>query len=197
MSNATMDESVENTKRQIRTLVNEIADLSKSGCEPHEFYPAVLQRIVAALAAPGGAVWLVDGGALKLSYQVQTQPAEIAEDTEASKAHLRLLGQLMQQAKPELVPPNAAFGDQGQMANPTAFLLVLAPLMAGTKPVGIIEVFQRPDTQVDAQRGYLRFIEHIAKLITDWLKGHALQEVSSRQQLWQQAMSSRDWFTIA
>ncbi len=187
MSNATMDESVENTKRQIRTLVNEIADLSKTDCSPGEYYPAVLQRIVAALAAPGGAVWLAEEGTLRSSYQIQTQPPEVVGDTDEAKSHSRLLNQVMVQGNPELVPPKSVFGDKDQLSNPTAYLLVLAPLLAGTKPVGIIEVYQRADTQIDAQRGYLRFIEHISKLIADWLKGHAFQEVSTRQQMWQQA----------
>ncbi|MEL7337359.1 MAG: hypothetical protein AAFN70_14285, partial [Planctomycetota bacterium] len=53
-------ESIEDTKRQIRGLVNEIAALAKSGATAEEFYPEFLQRILSALAAPGGAVWLLD-----------------------------------------------------------------------------------------------------------------------------------------
>ncbi|MFN9912528.1 MAG: hemolysin D, partial [Pirellulaceae bacterium] len=37
----------------------------------------------------------------------------------------------------------------------------------------------------DAQRGYLRFIEHMVKIIGEWLKGHALQRVSDQQSLLQ------------
>jgi hypothetical protein len=48
-----------------------------------------------------------------------------------------------------------------------------------------MEVFQRADSQPDAQRGYLRFIEHMVKIIGEWLKGHALQRVSDRQSLLQ------------
>ncbi len=53
-------QTVEETKQQIRGLVNEIAALSKSGATAEEYYPELLQRIVTALAAPGGAVWLLD-----------------------------------------------------------------------------------------------------------------------------------------
>ena len=48
-------QTVEETKQQIRGLVNEIAALSKSGATAEEFYPELLQRIVTALAAAGGA----------------------------------------------------------------------------------------------------------------------------------------------
>ena len=47
-------QTVEETKQQIRLLVNEIAALSKSGSPAEEFYPGLLQRIITALAAVGG-----------------------------------------------------------------------------------------------------------------------------------------------
>ena len=52
-------ELVEQTKQQIRNLVREIAQITKSDVAPSEFYNAVLNRIVSALAAVGGAVWTV------------------------------------------------------------------------------------------------------------------------------------------
>ena len=60
MSSVPSQESVEQTKRQIRTLVQEISDMSKGDAAPAEFYPSVLQRIVQALVANGGAIWLVE-----------------------------------------------------------------------------------------------------------------------------------------
>ncbi len=187
MSSTITDDGVEETKRQIRTLVNEIAELSKAGTSPNEYYPAVLQRIIAALAAQGGAVWLVENNTLRMAYKILTQPEGITDASENANRHARLLGHVMQQNQPELVPPNSEFGEKNELSNPTPFLLVLAPLVTGTQAVGIIEVFQRPDTQFEAQRGYLRFIEHISKLIADWLKAHAFQAVTSRQAMWQQA----------
>ena len=44
-------ETIEKTKQQIRGLVGEIAQLSKSDMGPEEFYAAFLQRVVQALAA--------------------------------------------------------------------------------------------------------------------------------------------------
>ena len=56
MSSGPSDENVEQTKRRIRTLVNEVTELSKSDIKAGEYYPAVLQKIIAALAAEGGAI---------------------------------------------------------------------------------------------------------------------------------------------
>ena len=51
---------IEQTKQQIRTLVNEIAQLAKSEVAPEEFHAEFLPRVVSALAAIGGAVWTFD-----------------------------------------------------------------------------------------------------------------------------------------
>ena len=55
-------ETIEQTKQQIRTLVSEISQLSKSELTAEEYYAAFLQRIVSALAAIGGAIWLASEG---------------------------------------------------------------------------------------------------------------------------------------
>ena len=52
---------LEQTKNQIRKLVAEIADLAESDIQPAEFYVEFLNRAVAAVAATGGAFWMLDG----------------------------------------------------------------------------------------------------------------------------------------
>ena len=54
---------VEQTKQQIRNLVREIAQISRTDISPVDYYDALLTRVVSALAAVGGAIWTVgDGG---------------------------------------------------------------------------------------------------------------------------------------
>ncbi len=188
MSSTPSDDSVERTKQQIRGLVNEISELAKSDVEADEFYPSILQKIVAALAAMGGAIWLLDkDGAMRLSYQIQIDPLLTDGSNEDAIRHGRLLGRVMSQGKAELIPPHSSFGDQHEFANPTQFLLVMTPLAGDKRPTGVMEIFQRGDSQPDAQRGYLRFIEHMGKIIGEWLKGQSLQTVSDRHGLLQNA----------
>jgi hypothetical protein len=184
MSSIPNEENVEETKRQIKSLVAEISELSKSDIAADEYYPNVLQKIIAALAANGGAIWLLDGeGAMRLSYQIRMDSALSDGGNPDAVRHSRLLARVMQQGKPELIPPQSSFGENQELANPTINLLILAPLIGSKQAVGVMEIFQRGDSQPDAQRGYLRFIDHMAKLIAEWLKGHALQKVSDRQDL--------------
>lgn len=188
MSSSATDENVEQTKRRIRTLVSEITELSKSETTAADYYPAVLQRIISALAAEGGAVWLVDpDGAMRLAHQIQLDPILMQSGTPESMQHGRLIGRLMAQGRAELVPPYSGSGEADGEGNPTAHLLVTAPLASSKQTVGLLEILQRANSPAEAQRGYLRFLEHMTKLIGEWLQSHTLQQVSTRQEMWQQA----------
>ena len=188
MASGPSDENVENTKRHIRTLVNEITELSKSDAKAAEYYPAVLQRIISALAASGGAVWLVDPeGSMRLAHQIQMDPSLMQANNQEAMLHGRLLTRLFSQGRAELIPPMSGSGEEAGEGNPTRYLLVTAPLVSSKQPVGLLEVMQRPDSPAEAQRGYLRFLEHMTKLMGEWIQGHALQQVSNRQEMWQQS----------
>jgi hypothetical protein len=155
---------------------------------PDEFYPAFLQRIVSALVAVGGAVWtLGEGKRLQLAYQINISESLQNSDSEEAQQHLKLLTMAMARPEGMLAPPLSAHGDAGMGANPTRYLLVLGPLVADGQVEGIVEVFQRADSQAAAQRGYLRFLMQMCELAGDWLKSKKLKQFSDRQSLWVQA----------
>lgn len=181
-------ETLEQTKSLIKTLVNEISDLSKTDIPADQFYPAVLQRIVQALAAIGGAIWLLDEQKrLRLSYQLNIAENLLDQDGEDAQKHGKLLARMLNNRASELVPPGAMIGQEQAEGNPTKFLLVISPLSSSKDVVGMIEVFQRPEAPPPTQRGYLRFLEQMCQLVGGWLKSQTLQRVAGRQQLWQQA----------
>lgn len=189
MSTTPSQETVDQTKQQIRALINEIAELSRSESDAEEFFPQVLKRVVDALAAIGGAIWLVDeeDGALKLSYQINVNQELLEAENEDANKHGRLLTRLYSRGNSELVPPNSMLGEEQNEGNPSSYLLVVSPLRSGAQPAGLIEVFQRPNSAPNIQRGYLRFLDQMAGLIGEWLKGRTLQKVSDRQLMWQKA----------
>jgi hypothetical protein len=180
-------ELVEQTKQQIRNLVREIAQLSKSELEPTEFYDAVLNRLVTALAAVGGAVWTFnDNGQLDLEYQINLLETKLAENREGQIRHSRLLRKVMTSGEGMLVAPQSGSGNDEDGGNPTDFLLVLGPLKADQETHGIIEIFQRPGGSTNVQRGYLRFLLQMCELAGDYLKTRKLRQISDRQSLWSQ-----------
>ncbi len=180
-------DTVEETKQQIRALVNEIASLSKSGMPAEEYYPQLLQRIIAALAAPGGAIWLFDQERdLRITYQINAAEA-VLEEGEDGQRHKRLIRRIAANGQGLLVPPYSGTTDAEGEGNPTRFLLVVAPLRGESQVEGLIEVFQRPDSQPRTQQGYLKFLLQMAEVVSEWLKGHQLKALGTRQVLWQQA----------
>ena len=185
---AVNSETIEQTKQQIRGLVSEIAQLSKSDLSPQEYYAAFMQRIVSALAAMGGAVWTAtEDQQLEVTYQINLDPTLIDPEAEEASRHLQLLNHVISSGEPQLIPPQSGEGEQDGAGNPTHFLLVLAPLWSDRKVEGIIEIFQRPDAQPATQRGYLRFLLQMCELAGEWMKSQKLKQFSDRHSLWAQA----------
>ncbi len=183
-------QTIEETKAQIRGLVNEIASLVKAGAPADEFYPELLTRIITALAAHGGAVWLLDEDRqLSLQYQINAEPSILSDDSDDATRHTRLIQRAANSGQSLLVPPYSGTTDADAHGNPTRHLLVLGALTHDDNKDGLIEIFQRPDTAPDTQRGYLRFLEQMCGMASDWLRGQKLQKLGDRQVLWQQSDS--------
>jgi hypothetical protein len=180
-------ELVEQTKQQIRNLVREIAQISKSEVGPQEFYDAVLNRVVTALAAIGGAVWTVtESGQLALEYQINLQETHLDKSEEDQVRHGRLLRKVITSGEGLLMAPHSGSGNVDDGANPTDFLLVLGPLKTANETAGVLEIFQRPGSNTNVQRGYLRFLLQMCELASEYLKSRKLQHFTDRQALWAQ-----------
>jgi len=181
-------ETIEKTKQQIRGLVGEIAQLSKSDLAPEEFYAAFLQRVVQALAAVGGAVYVMgEGNRPQLTYQMNLSPNLLDKDSEDASKHYRLLDYVAASKQGQLVPPLSGGADERMGGNPTRQLLVVSPMGHDGSVDGLIEIFQRPDTQPATQRGYLRFLQQMCELAGEWFKNRKLRDLGDRHSLWAQA----------
>ncbi len=176
---------VQQTKLQIRTLVNEIAQLSQSECSLAEFYDGFLNRVTSALASAGGAIWTVDeNGQLDLNYQINLAHARLDEDEDAQYQHDLLLRKIAHGGESALVHPNSGSAEEDVAGNPTDFLLVLGVIKIDGRVEGIVEIFQRAGGGPATQRGYLRFLMQMCDLATDYLKTRRLRQFRQRQQLW-------------
>ncbi len=176
---------VDDTKSQIRALVGEIEALVASDQPAAEFFAGFLSRIVTALAGVGGAIWTKnEAGELALAYHVKWPQAELLVPT-AERQHRQLLHKAWP-AQPQTVPPQAGAQQPDAAANPTDYLLVLAPLTIDGQTVALVEIFQRPGGGPSTQRGYLRFLVQMATLASDYLQRNRLRQYQDRQALWQQ-----------
>ena len=164
-------ETIEKTKQQIRGLVGEISQLAKSDLGPEEFYAAFLQRVVQALAAVGGAVWVLgEGNKPQLSYQINLSEKLLDKESEEASKHFRLLDYVIQSKTGQLIPPLSSAGDERMGGNPTRQLLVINPLGHDDQVAGLLEIFQRADTQPATQRGYLQLTKQMCDLADKWLR---------------------------
>ncbi len=184
------EEAVRQAKAEIQSLIQEIDDLSRTEIEPTDFYAALLEKSISALAAIGGVVWTFDSGAgFKLEYQVNLQQTGLLENPEAMNQHGKLLGQLVQRGEPALVAPRSGAGmgdDSETAANPTQFLLVTAPIVTDRGVDGVVEIFQRTGARPNTQRGYLRFLAQICDYAGAYLKTRRLRDFGAKQTLWEQ-----------
>ena len=181
-------ETIEKTKQQIRGLVGEIAQLCKSDLGPEEFYAGFLQRVVQALAAVGGAVWVLgEGGKPQLSYQINISEKLLDPESEEASKHFRLLDYIIASKVGQLIPPLSGAGDERMGGNPTRQLLVVHPLGHDNEVEGLLEIFQRADAQPAAQRGYLQFVKQMCELAAEWFKNRKLRDLGDRHSLWAQA----------
>ncbi|OHB83405.1 MAG: hypothetical protein A2V98_06420, partial [Planctomycetes bacterium RBG_16_64_12] len=167
--------------REIDELVEAVAKLSTSELLPTEFYAQLMDRIVPALAAVGGAVWTGSpGGGVDLEYQINLPQTIFGESPAGRRRHAQLVEQVLNTGKARLVPPKSGPTDSQQGANPSDFALVLGPWRLGEASAGVVEVFQRPGASPSAQQGYLRFVTVICELVTDFHRNLQLRGLRQR-----------------
>src|SRR4051812_32747945 len=178
---------LEQTKNQIRKLVAEIADLAESDIQPAEFYVEFLNRAVAAVAASGGALWLLDNrGNLKLQQQLEFHLTGLLDGRTKTQPHDALLGCMIQASQPQIIPPGAGVEGVPGAGNPTNFALILAPLTVDKQVVGLVEILMDPTRRAATQKSTLRFVSDLCDLAGQYLKNRQMRQMMSQQRLWNQ-----------
>lgn len=176
---------VQETKNEIRALVQEITSLARSQASLEEFQEGFLRRLVSALAACGGAIWLVEEqGTLAPNYQIGLAKTGLLSSEDHRRRHEQLLRGVIATAQPSLAAPQSGAYGENPGGNPSDYLLVLAPLIVEQEPIGVIEVFQRPGAGPTTQRGYLRFLVQMTELAGEYLKSRRLRALYDQQSLW-------------
>ena len=180
---------LEQTKNQIRKLVAEIADLAESDMQPAEFYVEFLNRSVAAVAATGGAFWLMDGrGGLRLQYHVEFGVTGLMDGRAKTAPHDALLGL----HAPGIPGANhsAQRGDRRHVRRrsiPTEYSSDHSAAhgrQAGGRPARNRDGPNPP--RCPAERARLRFVSDLCDLAATYLKNRQMRQMMSQQRLWNQ-----------
>ncbi len=187
---------IEQARRQINRLAEEIAHLSEMDLAPAQYYGEFLQRVLSAVAAPAGAVWLrTPQGNLQLQYQINMRHVGLDKDESCRETHNKLLEEAFKKAQPCLIPPQciagpaadgAGGGADATAGNPTDFVILLAPIMVDKQIEGIVEIWQDPHRGPDAQRGFLQFLIRMSGLASGYTRNYQLRQMVGQQQVWTQ-----------
>jgi GAF domain-containing protein len=181
-----IDESHEvyRAQAQIFAIVEEIAALARGDVGQAAFARTVLERILVAMEAPAGAVWLVnEQGAIEAASHIGLESVGAAASEEEQQSHLRLVQSFFGSPTGLIVPGGASItGPDGRTlaTNESPYTLFSVPIDRGETRAGLIEVFQhRQDDQTE--RGYLGFITRVAAVAGDYLQRRQLAVVDVQQ----------------
>jgi hypothetical protein len=180
---------VEETRRQINRLFEEVGRLAEMDLTPNDFYGEFLKRILQALAAPAGAIWMRTAqGNLQLQFQINMREVGLDATEEGRESHDELLRKAVMQPAPRFLPAHSSEGATTGVAagNPTEFLLLLVPIVVDNQVAGLVEVWQAPDRHHNAIRGFLEFMVKMAELATRFTRNYMLRQMVGQQQLWVQ-----------
>ncbi len=180
-------------RQRLGRLLDEIARLCEADVPPAGFFGELLKRLLDALSAPAGAVWIrTPQGMIQLQYHINIKQSGIDKSDQARQSHEALLNLAFaqQQPKPSHLPPNSGLApaENGQVApgNPSDSVLLLAPIVDNEQVRAVIEVWQNPNRPPNAIPGFLHYMGLVADLGARYLRNQRMSQLSGQQQLWAQ-----------
>src|SRR5262249_39908990 len=185
---------LEETRRHINRLIEEVGRLAESELPPAEFYAELLKRVLTAMAAPAGAVWArTSQGNLQLQFQINMREVGLDRTEQAKMTHDELLRRSVPKPQPMPLLPHSGSGpaEEGKIAagNPTDFLLLLVPVLLNNEVQGFLEVWQSPDRPMNAVPGFLQFMSTMADLAARYVRNQLMGQMAGQQQVWTQLES--------
>ena len=147
-------------------LAREIEQMSGQELPPPVYFQEFMTRVVTAVGARAGVVWLLDeSGRLNLVAQMNLEHTGLRETPGAMGLNEKLLIEVMQTGEARTLTHG------GEAKLPTEHVLVLSALHKEKKCVGVVELFQRPDVPIKAQSGYMQFLEQMCGYASRFLEG--------------------------
>lgn len=172
-SNAPGDKDpIKEVRERIIQLAREIEELSKSGAPPKTFFAEFLKRVVGAVGARAGAIWLrSDANRLELLVEQNLDKIGFNNNPRALAANQKLLTDVLSNGQACTHQPGETTAEL-----PTEDMLVLAALQQNKDVVGVVQIFQRSDTPKQARPGFLQFVEQMTGYACRYLDRQANQQ---------------------
>lgn len=169
-------------RERVLALARQIEDLSHPETDEATYFPEFLKRLLSAVGAPAGVIWMRgQGGNVNLRCEQGLELTGYRETPNADKLNVALLSEVFQNGTSNMY----GGGERADKQTPTNHLYVLSPILNGRECIGVVEVFQRADTDPRARPGYLQFIEQMC--------GYASRYVKLREEGTQEAPPTDFW----
>lgn len=169
-------------RERVLALARQIEDLSHSETDEATYFPEFLKRLLSAVGAPAGVIWMKGAnGSVNPKCEQGLALTGYREAPQADQLNAGLLTEVFQTGQSTMY----GGGERTDKPTPTNHLYVLSPILNGKDCVGVVEVFQRPDTDPRARPGYLQFIEQMC--------GYASRYVKLREEGTQEAPPADFW----
>ncbi len=176
--------------RQIDQAFEEVARLAGTDLPPTTFFQEFLEKVLAGIDAPAGAIWLKNvQGFLQLQCQVNIDGVGLDKHKNGRQSHNELLRQAFQTAKPILLEP---FGSTGILegipaGNPTDYVVLLAPISFDEKTaIGLVEVWQEPRWDAKMKRVHLNYLVQMGGYASTYVRNQQGRQAINQEQLWNQ-----------
>ncbi len=173
MSTAPDKDPVKEVRERIIQLAREIEEASKSSMPPKDFFAEFLKRVVGAVGARAGVIWLrSNANRLELFAELNLDKTSFKDNPNAMQANQKLLTDVLSNGQACTHQPG-----ETQSELPTEDKLVLAALQQNKEVVGVVQIFQRADTPKQARPGFLQFVEQMTGYACRYLDRQAAPQV--------------------
>ena len=161
----TPEENLKRVREQVIKLAREIEQMSGQDIPANVFFQEFLNRVVMAIGARAGAVWLLQDGGLTLAAEANLEETGLHELPGATAKNEKLLIDVLQTGEAKTLTP-------GQEADlPTEHVLVLSALHKEKECVGVVQLFQRTAVPDEARSGYMQFLEQMCGYASRYIEG--------------------------
>ena len=145
-------------RERVLALARQIEDLSHPETPEETYFPEFIKRLLSAVGAPAGVIWMKGpSGNVGPRCEQGLDTTGYRTTPQADELNAGLLTDVFQNGQSAMY----GGGERTDKPTPTNHLYVLSPILLGKECVGVVEVFQRPDTDPRARPGYLQFIEQM------------------------------------
>lgn len=163
--NGASDDNLRRVREKVMQLAREVERMSGEEIAPSVFFPEFLTRVVAAIGARAGAVWVLDGGRLSLAAEENLEETGLKERPGAMQVNEKLLVDVLQTGEAKTLTHESG------VELPTEHVMVLSALHKQKDCVGVVQLFQRTDVPEKARSGYMQFLEQMCGYASRYIEG--------------------------